>query len=116
MTMTREEIADMIEGIGLPFAYYEFERDTAQEPPFIVFFYSQYTNVYADNSNYVDKEVLNIELYTRTRDFDTEATVEAVLGANGFTYNMEPSYIGSEKIWQIAYEMEVIINEPEEQD
>ncbi len=108
--MTREEIADMIEEIGLPCAYYQFEEDTAQAPPFIVFFYGNNDGFFADNSNYADIEVLNVELYTEVRDFEQEAEVEAILDEYGFTYSKEPAYISDEKMWQIAYEMEVLIN------
>ena len=51
-----------------------------------------------------------MELYTETRDFEQEAAVEAVLDEYGFTYNKEPAYISEERMWQIAYEMEVLIN------
>ena len=39
-----------------------------------------------------------------------EAALEEVLKNNGFTYYKEENYISSENMWQIAYEMEVIIN------
>lgn len=110
MSMTREEVVAMIDSIGLPWAYYQFTNDTAQEPPFICWFFARDTDVKADNENYCDKEVLAIELYTKIRDFDQEKAVEAVLKANGFCYSKEPNYIDSEKIWQVAYEMEVLIN------
>ena len=109
-SMTREEVVAMIDLIGLPSAYYQFTNDTAQEPPFICWFFATDTDVKADNENYCDKEVLAIELYTKIRDFDQEKAVEAVLKANGFSYAKEPNFIDSEKIWQIAYESEVIIN------
>lgn len=108
--MTHEEIATMVGSIGLPYAYYQFPEGTGQAPPFVVFFYSQTDDVYADNSNYQRIEQLNIELYTKEKDFDTEATLEGVLKNNGFTYYKYESYIDSEKMFQIAYEMEVIIN------
>ena len=108
--MTREDILEMIEDIGLPYAYYRFEEDTAQPTPFIVFFYGNNDGFFADNSNYANVEALNVELYTETRDFDQEAAVEAVLDEYGFTYNKEPAYISEERMWQIAYEMEVLIN------
>lgn len=108
--MTRKEIYEIVESIGLPFAYYEFPEDTEQSPPFVVWFFSVNTDVMADNENYVDKEVLNIELYTVYRDFEKEKTVEDVLKLNGFTYSKEANFIQSERIWQIAYESEVIIN------
>lgn len=108
--MTRQEVATMISSIGLPYAYYQFPDGTDQAPPFVVFFYSQNDDLYADNSNYQGIEQLNIELYTREKDFTTEATVEGVLKANGFTYHKYEAYINDEKMYQIAYEMEVLIN------
>ena len=108
--MTREEVYTMIQSIGLPCAYYQFSDNTPQVPPFVVWFFSSNTDVMADNSNYVDKEVLNVELYTSIRDFEQEQAVETVLASNGFTYAKEANFIDSEKIWQISYESEVIIN------
>lgn len=108
--MTRQEVYEMISGIGLPCAYYQFPDDTPQTPPFICWFFSDNTDVMADNENYVDKEVLNIELYTKLREYDIEKAVEAALKAGGFSYAKEASYIDTEKIWQVSYESEVIIN------
>lgn len=108
--MSYEDIATMIESIGLPFAYYQFPEGTGQEPPFVVFFYSNTDDVYADDSNYQRIVTLNIELYTREKDFENEETVEGILTENGLTYYKEENYISSEKMFQIAYEMEVIIN------
>ncbi len=110
MSMTREEVYAMVQSIGLPCEYFEFPDGTAQAPPFVVWFFATDTDVKADNSNYCDKEVLSVELYTKNRDFDTEKAVEAVLTAHGFSYSKEPNFIESERIWQIAYESEVIIN------
>ena len=107
---TREEIKAMVESIGLPCAYYQFDDDTPQSPPFICWFFSEPRDVMADDENYVDKELLSIELYTKYRDFDQELAVEDVLKSYGFSYATEPNYIDSEKVWQIAYESEVIIN------
>lgn len=114
MRMTREEVYQMVNSIGLPCAYYQFTDDTAQVPPFIVWFFATDTDVKADNSNYCDKEVLALELYTKVRDFEKEKAVEDVLASYGFCYAKEPNFIDSEKMWQIAYESEVIINEEEQ--
>lgn len=110
MNMTREEVNAMVESIGQPCDYYEFPDGTQQEPPFIVWFFASDNDVIADNSNYADKEILSIELYTKIRDFEQEKAVEDVLTSYGFVYSKEPSFIESEKIWQIAYESEVFIN------
>lgn len=106
---TYEEIAQFVESIGLPCAYYQFDDGTPQAPPFICWIYG-YNPVYADNSNFVDINEMTLELYTRTKDIALEAQVEAALKAEGFSYSKESTYINSERIWQTAYMMEVIIN------
>lgn len=108
--MTYKEIATMVSSIGLPYAYYQFPEGTGQAPPFVVFFYSNIDDLYADDSNFQRIVQLNIELYTREKDFEKEATVEGILQNSGLSYYKEENYIDSEKMYQIAYEMEVIIN------
>lgn len=108
--MTYTEVATMVASIGLPYAYYQFPEGTGQDPPFVVFFYSNIDDVYADDSNYQRIVTLNIELYTREKDFEHEETIETALADNGLTYYKEENYIDSEKMYQIAYETEVIIH------
>lgn len=107
--MTYVEVKNLIASFGLPFAYYQFPDGTDQSPPFICFFYD-YDDIYADNSNYVGRAVLYIELYTDNKDFEQEATIEAGLKEAGFSFGKESAYIASERMWQTTYNMEVIIN------
>jgi hypothetical protein len=108
--MTYQEVSSMVQSFDLPFAYYQFPEGTGQAPPFVVFFFSQIDDVYADDSNFQRIVVLNIELYTAEKDFQKESEIEAILKTNNFTYYKEENYLDSEKMWQIAYEMEVLIN------
>lgn len=108
--MTFQEVNNMVESIGLPYAYFQFPEKTGQAPPFICFFYTNSDDLFADNSNYQDIRRLNIELYTSTKDFALEKTIEDTLKLNGFSYYREENFIETEKIWQIAYEMEVLIS------
>lgn len=108
--MTYKEIGQMVKSIGYPYAYYQFTKETAKKPPFVVYFYTDTDDVMADNTNYQRIVTLNIELYTRDKDFDAEARVEAVLADNELSYYKEENYIDSEQVYQIAYEMEVLIN------
>ncbi len=108
--MTYKEIATMISSIGLPYAYYQFPDGTEQAPPFVVFFFTDTDDVFADDSNYQRIATLNIELYTDQKDFERESALEEILLNNNLTYYKEENYIDSEKMWQIAYEMEVMIN------
>ena len=106
--MTYEEVGKMISDIGYPNAYYQFD-DTGQEPPFICFYYSGDNDAKADNSNYRKIENLVIELYTREKDFDAEAAVEAALSGSGLVWSRNEVYIDSEKLYQVVYETNVVI-------
>lgn len=109
--MTVKEVSTMIKNIGLPYAYYEFPDDTEQEPPFICFYFPDDDDFMADNTNYVGIKRLYIELYEDEKDFERESTVEAALKNAGLTYRRSEEHIRSERMWQILYEMEVVINE-----
>lgn len=108
--MTFKEVSQMVGSIGLPFAYYQFPDSTPQSPPFICFIYD-YDDVYADDSNYVGRVTLNIELYTDNKDFALESAVEEVLRNNGMSWAKESTYIDSERMNLTNYSMGVFINE-----
>lgn len=107
--MTHYQIAEMIRSIGLPFAYYQFKEPPTL--PFIVYYYPSSDDFMADNRNFVNIEAINIELYVENKDFAKEKTIEDVLKANGITYRKNESYIEDERMYQILYESEVLINE-----
>jgi len=107
--MTYPQIAQMIESLGLPFAYYQFPDDTELAPPFICFLYD-YDYTYADDSNYAQSVVLIIELYTDTKDVRLEFDVETMLKNYGLSWSKDSVYIDSERMWQTTYRMEVFIN------
>lgn len=106
--MTYKEIATMIASIGLDYTYDSFPNNIAPTPPYIVFNYPQSNDFGADNKNYVSIDVLNLELYTSEKDFQTEAQVEAVLEQNGIFYEKTETYIRNENLYQITYVCEVI--------
>lgn len=111
--MTYRDIAAMIQSMGYPFAYYQYEPNPDNpppEPPFICFYYPNSDDFIADNSNYTRIDSLIIELYTDDKNFDAETAVESVLNDNGFVYGKTEIYVESEKMYQITYTMEVIIN------
>ena len=105
--MTISEIKTMIKGFGLPCAYYAFPEGTGQAPPFITWFFNGSNDLYADDANYQRIEELSIELYTRYKDFDTEQSIESALA--DFSFYKEENYIASEKMFQTAYEFNVLI-------
>ena len=111
--MTHSQIATMISSVGIPYAYYQFPDDTGQQPPFICFFYPNNNDFLADDTNYQKIEHLVIELYTDNKDFGLEASVEAVLNLNGLVYSRDEEYLDSERMFEVVYEMDVVITEDE---
>lgn len=108
--MTFAEVYNMVNGIGLPCAYYQFPDDTGQQPPFICFFYSNSDDMAADNSNYQKIETLVIELYTDVKDFEKEAAVETALASKGLTWTRDEEFLDSEMMHETIYTTEVLIN------
>lgn len=109
--MTYREIATLIESIGIPFTYYSFPDNIAPDPPYIVFNYPDRDDFGADNINYSHIGTLNIELYTATKDFQLEETLESILTQNGFYYTKSEAYIRTENLFQITYVMDFVIKE-----
>lgn len=109
--MTRVQIATMIAGIGLPYAYDHFtKKDSPGGPPFIAFMYPNSDDLFADNINYARITALHIELYTDNVDFDLESAVEAALTAAELPFSKTQTYIESESMYQTAYDTEVYLN------
>lgn len=108
--MTFQEIAEMIEDIGLPFTYCSYPEKEAPPLPYIVYYYPGTQNIPADDSVYVISQTLNIELYTRNKDFELEEAVETVLKANNIVWDKTETYIDTEHMFEVLYEMEVFIN------
>lgn len=105
--MTLTQIKTMLQSFGIPFSYYAFPNDRAPQLPYCVYYFPNNDDVIADNSNYVRVVLLRIELYTENKDFALEDTIESKLL---YPYSKEVVYIDSEKMYQITYESEVILN------
>lgn len=112
--MTYQEVKQMVESIGIPYAYYQFPEGTDQSCPFICFYFTGSNDLAADDTNYQRIRPLAIELYTDNKDFTLENTVEAVLNQHGFVYARDEVYIDTERMNMVTYTIEVIITEVNE--
>jgi hypothetical protein len=101
----------MLNSIGLPYAYYQFPDNTEQPPPFICFYYDSSRDLMADNKNYQKIERLVVELYTKEKDFSTEATVESTLTSNGLTYSRAEQFLDDQHMMVEVYDIDVLITE-----
>lgn len=105
--MTYEEINDIMVEIGLPFAYHHFAEGESPNPPFALFLSPGENTFSADNFMYHSFKRLHIELYTDEKSPDTEKQVERVLRHFRIYYTKTETYIESEKLYEVLYEMEV---------
>ena len=109
--MTDKEVYQMVKSAGFPAAYHHFEEGQEPEKPYLVYLYPETNNFSADGIVYQGINELDLELYTDRKDPDAEKRVEAVLKEHGFFYEKTETYLESEKMYEVLYEMEVLINE-----
>jgi len=105
--MEHSEIILMIKKMGLPLAYDHFAEGESPDPPFLLMLLPSSDNVSADGGVYCKNKVLHIELYTDKKLPDREDEVEAVLDSYGIFYDKSETWIESESLYEVLYEMEV---------
>lgn len=103
--MTYQELKELLEGAGIPFAFHHWERPP--QMPYGVYFDDHTDNFMADNIAYLVVRHVVIELYVRQRDPKLEERLEAVLTGAGLYWDKSATYIDSERFYQISYETEV---------
>ena len=106
--MTKKEVAELIESFGFPWRYSHFTQ--TPNPPYVVYYFPSENDVFGDDSNYVNKRQLFVELYTTAKNATTEATIEAKLKEAGLSWYKQTDFLNDEKLYQTTYECEVIIN------
>ena len=105
-----KRIAELIKSMGLPFAYDPFAEGESPAPPFICYLTPGSDNFAADGRAYYIINIVNIELYTDTKDPSVEQKVESVLDANGIFYDKTEVWIESEKLYEVLYQFELEVN------
>ena len=116
MDKTTQEINEMIAGIGDPYSYGfipEKEGKTTA-PPFVVFFYPEGRDFYADGENYSYIDELRIRRYTAEPDLHGDRRILRRLNENGLSCRWERWYDDGEHLWVTEFIAEVSISEPEE--
>lgn len=108
--MTREQIEKMMDEMGIPHKYHHFTQKEMQgiNLPIAVWNIPGTDNFFADGQVYKTIKKLDIELYTDTKDWETEERLEKILDANGIAWEQTASeWLQSENMWESLYEMEV---------
>lgn len=85
--------------------YRAWPEQEAPPLPYICYLCVENTHTYADASVYFQSTEIDVELYTRMKEPNTEALVEAAL--KDFHWTKSETYIDTERCYQILYEIEV---------
>jgi len=101
-----DDLMQLMEEIGLPFAYDHFAEGESPEPPFITFLLPGSDNFAADGKVYMKISEVHIELYSDEKNPETEALVEDVLDAHEIFYDKSEVWIESEKLYEVLYSFE----------
>lgn len=105
--MTLIEMSALLRGLGLPLAYHHFAEGEAPDPPFLVYLSPGSDNFAADGRVYFKATQIDIELYTDTKDPALEERLEELLDGAGLFYDKTESFIESERLYEVLYELEV---------
>ena len=102
-----DKIINMLEEIGIPFAYSHFAEGESPEPPFVCYLLPRSDNFSADGAVYHKLSVVHFEVYTDRKDRVLENRVEDVLDKNNIFYNKSEVWINSEKLYEVIYSFEM---------
>ena len=105
--MSYEEINEMMQEIGLTYAYHHFAEGESPDPPFLLFLSPGENTFSADNLMYHSFKQLDIELYTDRKSPEMEQRVEEIILQHEIYYTKTETWIESEKLYEILYEMGV---------
>ena len=95
---------NIIEEMGIPFAYDHFAEGESPDPPFLCYLLPGSDNFAADGRVYYKVSEVRIELYTDFKDMTLEEKVTAVLDNHGIFYEQSEVWIEEEKLYEVAFE------------
>lgn len=104
--MTQAEIYSQLKTSGYDVAYDHF--DERKNPPFVVLKRNNDTNISSDYKVHGKFRNYDIELYTRKKDPVVEKKIEDIIGAIDSGYETSETYIESEKVYQVVYQIMVV--------
>ena len=84
-------------------AYRAFPEGEAPELPYCTYIEQSYDVLYADNVAFYATGIVDIELYTNSREENTEGLLEAALREASLGWTKEIEYLDSEACFMIVY-------------
>ena len=93
----------LLKTTNLPVAYHHFT--SPPNPPYIVYLFSYNSNFGADNKVYDAQKNFQVELYAKAKDLASEKLIEDLFNANDIYWEKTETYIDSEGLYQVLYEI-----------
>ena len=106
-----DKLLEIMNAIGIPFAYDHFAEGESPDPPFVCYLLPASDNFAADGKVYWKINEVHIELYTDYKDPSVERQVEAVLDERGVFYERSEKWIESEKLYEVLYSFEMEVSQ-----
>ena len=103
--MELKELVKILEKLEIPIAYNHFS--TVQKPPYLVYKVTSSNNFIADNKVYKKIRKVDLELYTENKNEELEQKLETILCENEMAFEMFETYIESEAVYQVIYEISI---------
>lgn len=103
--MTQAELYNLLKSTGLPVDYNHFK--TPPSLPYIVYLFTYSDNFGADNKVYQKIDNYRVELYSDKKDLVSEKLIEDLLDENEIFYDKTETYIESEELYQVIYEIQI---------
>lgn len=108
--MTFKDVADALASTGYPVTYFQWPEKKVPPLPYICYYYLYMNPEVADDTHHAQIYTLNVELYTKDKDFAVESQVDQILLSAGFVFTKEETFLDDENMYEILYTMEVAIN------
>lgn len=105
MSMSDKEISEILDTIGIPYAYHHFEDSVS--PPFLIYVDEPPTHIMADGVIYMSIRNITLELYSDTKDSALIKQVEDMFIHNEIRYQKEEDWIESEGMFEFAFMVQI---------
>ena len=100
--MKRTQFGELLDEIGIPYAFWEFD-DAAPNLPYLIYYDIDPYEFYADDKTYYLSTQYGVEVYTEYKDDALQERIQAFFNAHGMVFVHEPRYIPEEELFQEYY-------------
>ena len=104
--MTLSQFKTMLASTGYPVAYQHFPETDVPAMPFICYAATGSNNFGADGIVYQPIKVLQVQLFTKTKDIEAEGNLENVFETARIYWEKESEYNEDELCYRVIYNIE----------